>query len=127
MSGTNCAFDYERQSNHVGGTKTVLSINDRNSGRLTEGTATRRFAEDDDAVMIFVSHEKCPRKSFTAFGIVNKRKARTQISQIIIDMHQLTSENDISFYEETWDSNIKCIRGEIFYSTLRNFHWLKRT
>jgi len=42
-----------------------------------------------------------------AFGTVNKRKAHAQFLQIIIDMRQLTSENDIFFYEETWDSNIK--------------------
>ena len=75
MSGTNCALDYERQSNHVDGTKTVLGIYDRNSGRLTEGTAIRRFAGGDDAVTLFVSHEKYSRKLFTAFGTVNKRKA----------------------------------------------------
>ena len=107
MSGTNCALDYERQSNHVDGTKTVLGIYDRNSGRLTEDTAIRRFAGGDDAVTLFVSHEKYSRKLFTAFGTVNKRKAHAQFLQIIIDMRQLTSENDIFFYEETWDSNIK--------------------
>ncbi len=57
--------------------------------------------------MLFVSPEKYSRKLFTAFGIVNKRKAHAQFLQIIIDMHQLTSENNVSFNGETWDSNIK--------------------